>query len=139
MTACLLYAPLNEFFERIPLGRILNRFTKDISCIDEEIYWDLDKFFLAIMNIAYTAIMNMFSSTPYIAIPIFFYVLICIKIQKFYYNAYREITRLESITKSPIISFFKESLNGLTSIRAYNQTERFFNQLAQNIDENSKN
>ena len=127
MTACLLYAPLNEFFERIPLGRILNRFTKDIFCIDEEIYWDLDRFFLAIMNIVYTAIMNMFSSTPYIAKPIFLYVLICIKIQKFYYNALREVTRLESITKSPIISFFQESLNGLTSIRAYNQTERFFN------------
>ena len=80
MVACLLYAPLNEFFERIPLGRILNRFTKDIACIDEEIYWALDYFSLAIMNIVNTAIMNMFSSSPYIAIPIFFYVLICIKI-----------------------------------------------------------
>lgn len=30
MIASLMYAPLNEFFERIPLGRILNRLTKDL-------------------------------------------------------------------------------------------------------------
>ena len=30
MAESLLYAPLNEFFDRVPLGRILNRFTKDI-------------------------------------------------------------------------------------------------------------
>ena len=37
MVASLLYAPLNEFFERIPLGRIINRLTKDLQCIDMEI------------------------------------------------------------------------------------------------------
>ncbi len=35
----LLYAPLNEFFERVPVGRILNRFTKDIDMVDHRIYW----------------------------------------------------------------------------------------------------
>jgi ATP-binding cassette subfamily C (CFTR/MRP) protein 1 len=30
MTGSLLFASLNEFFERIPLGRILNRLTKDL-------------------------------------------------------------------------------------------------------------
>lgn len=29
-------APLNEFFERIPSGRILNRLSKDIGIIDSE-------------------------------------------------------------------------------------------------------
>ena len=46
MSACLLYAPLNEFFDRIPLGRILNRFTKDQGCIDDEIYWAYSMFVL---------------------------------------------------------------------------------------------
>lgn len=52
MTACLLYAPLNEFFERIPLGRILNRFTKDQGCIDEEIRYSYATFTITITNIA---------------------------------------------------------------------------------------
>jgi len=34
MVSRLLFAPLNEFFERIPIGRILNRFSKDINALD---------------------------------------------------------------------------------------------------------
>jgi ABC-type multidrug transport system fused ATPase/permease subunit len=30
MISSLLFAPLNEFFERIPIGRILNRLSKDV-------------------------------------------------------------------------------------------------------------
>jgi len=37
----------------------------------------------------------------------------------------REAVRLESISKSPIVSYFSESLNGLTSVRAYNEEDRF--------------
>ena len=34
MTLSLLYAPLNEFFERIPLGRIFNRLSSDMALMD---------------------------------------------------------------------------------------------------------
>ena len=40
-------------------------------------------------------------------------------------KANREVTRLESITKSPIVSFFTECLSGLPVIRAYNHEKRF--------------
>ena len=40
-------------------------------------------------------------------------------------NAQREIIRLETVSRSPIISFFAESLSGLSSIRAFNQQTRF--------------
>lgn len=33
--------------------------------------------------------------------------------------ANRELYRLESISKSPILSFFSETVNGLSLIRAY--------------------
>ena len=35
------------------------------------------------------------------------------------------LRRIESISKSPIVSFFSESLVGLTSIRAYREQKRF--------------
>ena len=37
MTLCLLYAPMNEFFERVPLGRIYNRLSKDLSVMELDI------------------------------------------------------------------------------------------------------
>ena len=37
MMHSLLYAPLNQFFERIPLGRILTRLTSNITEVDMEL------------------------------------------------------------------------------------------------------
>lgn len=37
MSLNLLYAPINEFFERIPLGRIYNRLSKDLAVMDLDI------------------------------------------------------------------------------------------------------
>ena len=34
MTKDLLNAPINEFFERVPIGRILNRYSEDLSIVD---------------------------------------------------------------------------------------------------------
>lgn len=84
MVSCLLFAPLNEFFDRIPLGRILNRFTKDLDVIDNDICWAYTFLSIAIMNIFNTTIINMYSSTPYTFFLIAGYLFICSRIQKFY-------------------------------------------------------
>lgn len=34
MMSNLLFSPLNEFFDRVPLGRILNRLSKDLNSVD---------------------------------------------------------------------------------------------------------
>lgn len=34
-------APINLFFDITPLGKILNRFSKDMAVIDEQIYYNL--------------------------------------------------------------------------------------------------
>lgn len=31
MIKCLLYAPINEFFDRVPIGRILNRLSYNLT------------------------------------------------------------------------------------------------------------
>ena len=51
----------------------------------------------------------------------------------------REVVRLESISKSPIVSFFSESVNGLTSIRAYQEQAKFSHKFHQLQNANIKN
>ena len=82
-----MYAPLNEFFERVPLGRILNRFTKDIQVIDSEICWGFNFLTMQIMNILNTTVMTMYASSPFVIIPIIIYLYICYRVQKYYQNA----------------------------------------------------
>ena len=50
----------------------------------------------------------------------------------------RELYRLESISKSPILSYFSETVNGITTIRAYNKQQQFIERHTENIDLNRK-
>ena len=58
----------------------------------------------------------------YVIIPLF---IIYIFIQRGYVKSSRQLTRLESISKSPILSHFIESVNGASTIRAFRLTKQF--------------
>ena len=36
-------------------------------------------------------------------------------------KTYTDIVRLDGITKSPVVSLYSETLNGITTIRAFNK------------------
>ena len=50
----------------------------------------------------------------------------------------RQLKRLESVTRSPIYALFSSSLDGLTSIRAFEVQEDFLNMFMERIDTNSR-
>lgn len=53
------------------------------------------------------------------------------------YHNFRELQRLDSITSTPIISHFAETISGVTTIRAYNQESRFMAMLFRKIEANN--
>ena len=44
--------------------------------------------------------------------------------------------RIESVSRSPIFTHFSETLNGVSTIKAYNADERFINESNQRVDRN---
>jgi len=50
---------------------------------------------------------------------------------------YRELQRIEAITRGPIYSHFHESLEGLSTIRAFKQEARFLEEMFVKIDANN--
>lgn len=59
-----------------------------------------------------------------------------IGMQGYYLATSREITRLDSITKAPIIHHFSETITGITTIRSFKKQEQFVNENIHRINAN---
>ncbi|CAG9322899.1 unnamed protein product [Blepharisma stoltei] len=117
-------APINLFYDVTPTGRILNRLSKDIDKIDATVPLVIG-YTLVMLSEASAAIFMALIYFPHlvIALPLFIY--FALKIKDAYLGASRELTRLEAISKSPILNHFSETLTGAKLIRAFKQTEVF--------------
>jgi ATP-binding cassette subfamily C (CFTR/MRP) protein 1 len=134
MLARVLRSPMS-FFDTTPIGRVLNRFTKDINTIDEQLPRTLSMFVSTTLS-AINVLIVIGVVTPFFltaVLPLgFFYRYI----QKYYLESSRELKRLESISKSPIYAQFSETLNGLSTIRSYQRQSQFITINNQKLDTN---
>lgn len=124
-----------RFFETTPLGRILNRFSKDMKDIDQEVAFYTGDFIGNFVRCAsfLVVIMIMTPSALIGIIPVgIIYVIIA---QKYLFSA-RELKRLESNSRSPIFSHFGETISGASVVRAYATQNRFVRELRQKVDMN---
>ncbi|XP_063281818.1 ATP-binding cassette sub-family C member 4 [Pelobates fuscus] len=123
MFQALLKAPV-LFFDRNPIGRILNRFSKDIGHLDDLLpftFLDFMQVLLQILGVIAVAI----AVIPWILIPLLPLVIIFFFLRRYFLETSRDIKRLESTTRSPVFSHLSSSLQGLWTIRAFKAEERF--------------
>lgn len=52
-------------------------------------------------------------------------------------SCYRELQRLESLTKGPVVSHLTETLSGLSTLRAFGQQRRFLATMYEHIDDHT--
>ncbi|GMF52638.1 unnamed protein product [Phytophthora lilii] len=120
MTLSLLKAPL-RFFYANPIGRILNRYSDDISAIDFMISFAFQEFlgllFFTACQLATAVYMINFLGG--LIIPL---VWIYMSIGNHYLGPSRELARLWKISASPILSYVGQSEDGVAVIRAFGQS-----------------
>ncbi|KAI4565334.1 hypothetical protein MJT46_009677 [Ovis ammon polii x Ovis aries] len=112
------------FFYRNPIGRILNRFSKDIGHMDDLlplIFQDFIQTFLLVVGVVGV----MVAAIPWTAIPVIPLGIIFFVLQWYFLRTSREVKRLECTTRSPVFSHVASSLRGLWTIRAYKAEQRF--------------
>uniref|UniRef100_A0AAR2KHK9 ATP-binding cassette, sub-family C (CFTR/MRP), member 3 n=1 Tax=Pygocentrus nattereri TaxID=42514 RepID=A0AAR2KHK9_PYGNA len=125
------------FFDTTPIGRIINRFSKDIYVIDEALPYTVLMFLGTFFASLSTMIVIIFS-TPIFAVVIVPLALIYFFVQRFYVATSRQLKRLESVSRSPIYSHFSESITGTSVIRAYGRNSAFVLMSDMKVDENQK-
>ncbi|XP_035519606.1 canalicular multispecific organic anion transporter 1 isoform X2 [Morone saxatilis] len=125
------------FFDTTPIGRVVNRFAKDIFTVDEAIPQSFRSWLLCLLGVLGTLFVICLA-TPFFTIIIIPLALVYYFVQRFYVATSRQLRRLDSVSRSPIYSHFSETVSGLSVIRAYGHQERFLKHNEITIDGNLK-
>ncbi|KAK8320668.1 hypothetical protein V6Z12_A12G051900 [Gossypium hirsutum] len=134
MLNSILRAPM-LFFQTNPIGRVINRFSRDLGDIDCNVATSMDMFLNQLWQLLSTftliSIVSIFSFWAIMPLLILFYAAYL-----FYQSTSREVKRLDSITSSPVYAQFREAFDGFSSIRAYRAYDRIANVIGRSMDNN---
>ncbi|CAH2036088.1 unnamed protein product [Thlaspi arvense] len=130
----ILHAPMS-FFDTTPSGRILSRASTDQTNVDI-----LIPFMLGLVASMYTTLLSIFVVTCQYSWPTVFFVIplgwLNIWYRNYYLASSRELTRLDSITKAPVIHHFSESIAGVMTIRSFRKHEIFRQENVKRVNDN---
>lgn len=94
MMKSIIRAPINLFFDRVPIGRILNRFSKDLNVVDQAVVQSLIRVITTLCQLVTDIVICVYGGTFYVLplVGIFFY--LSYKSQQSYQKLNREVVRL---------------------------------------------
>ncbi|KAJ1925118.1 hypothetical protein IWQ60_004759 [Tieghemiomyces parasiticus] len=136
MLDAVLASPMH-FFHVNPQGRILNRFTKDQSSVDEMLplnMYDATQCLLMVTG----AIVVICMANPFIVISVPVILVGFGLLRRYYMLANRVIKRIESASRSPVYSTLSETLDGLGTLRAFGAGRHFSARFGAALDQNSR-
>ena len=127
MTEAVLKAPA-LFFDRNPAGRILNRFSKDLGCMDDllpgQSLFTIQLLLFLVNGNVLSAVSNVWLFL--ICVPL---MLLFIFLANFYLRSSREFRRIEAMTCSPLYSCVADTVTGLEIIRSSAMEKEFIQRL----------
>ena len=126
-----------KFFDSTPLGQLMNRFSKDIEAIDQEVA-PVAVGVLGCLASVITIVVLISVITPGFLIAGVFITAIYFAIGKFYLASSVNLKRLESVLRSPLYQQFGETLSGVTTIRAYGDERRFIRDNQHRVDTHNR-
>lgn len=129
-------APMH-FFDTTKLGRIINRLSSDIYMVDELIpsTWVA---YLQCMVVTLATLITICAITPQFMVML---VPVCIgywNSQQYFIKTSRGLQRLDAISRSPVYSVLGETIDGLSTIRAFQVQDAFIIHNNRNVDNNQR-
>jgi len=87
-------APINLFFDRVPIGRLINRFASDLDMIDSTLPFNFGGMMHSPVNLLAKFIVCCYAGTVWVLPLAFLFLFVGVKIQRRYLAVYREVYRL---------------------------------------------
>ncbi|ETO72982.1 hypothetical protein F444_11030 [Phytophthora nicotianae P1976] len=132
-----LVAPIPTFFDVTPIGRILNRFSRDLDEVDNQLpyggLWLLLCAFQVASSFCVCAAVNPFVLFMYIPVGYG-----CWFAAKVYLSSALELKRLDGVSRSPFLNLVSETISGLDTVRSYNMTGAFAKRCEELLNNNMK-
>ncbi|XP_063866563.1 multidrug resistance-associated protein 1-like isoform X5 [Scylla paramamosain] len=124
-----------SFFDVTPIGRIVNRFAKDIDTVDVMLPTNFRAWIGCLISVVATfaVIIGVTVEFTLVMIPT---MIIYYFVQVLYVSTSRQLKRIESVTRSPIYSHFQESIQGASTIRAFSKQHVFITESERRVDNN---
>lgn len=128
-----LQAPMS-FFDTTPLGRITNRFSKDVDSMDNSLTDAMRMYFLT-MGMIVSVFALIIAFFYYFAIALGPLLIIFLFAADYYRSSARELKRHEAVLRSVVFARFSESVAGVASIRAYGLQDYFKERVRDAVDQ----
>ncbi|XP_059927317.1 ATP-binding cassette sub-family C member 11 isoform X2 [Gadus macrocephalus] len=125
-----------SFFDTTPIGRMLNRFSKDMEEVDFWIPMGMNYFvntFLSIVGSIFLIIYAFYK----MVYPLIIFFAITLTFHSLSQRAIRQLKRSESTSRSPWISHTSSTIEGLSTIHVYGKTDSYIHQYGLLCDFNS--
>ena len=124
-----------QWFETTPSGRLLNLFSRDVSVLDEVMPRVIHGTVRSSIVVVGVMCVVSYSVPPFVllVVPLAY---MYRAVMRYYLATSRELKRIDAVSKSPVFTWFQESLGGLSSIRAYGQAARFTDAFEARVDRN---
>uniref|UniRef100_A0A7S3L4V8 ATP-dependent transporter ycf16 n=1 Tax=Amphora coffeiformis TaxID=265554 RepID=A0A7S3L4V8_9STRA len=130
-----LRAPLS-YFETVPLGRILNRFTYDVEVLDVELSISMTGLVVS-SSWLISAVVVMVSVLPWMLLGIAPVTIMYGFIQYYYRMSGPDLQRIDAVSRSPLQASLAEGIEGSSSIRAYSKEKTFAKEFRRSVDANT--
>nr|XP_056718351.1 ATP-binding cassette sub-family C member 12-like [Euleptes europaea] len=131
----ILQSPMS-FFDMTPTGRLMNRFSKDMDELDVRLPFQaesfLQQFFMVLSILVIIAVVF-----PFLLIVVAILMIVFVLLFRIFQRAIRELKRLENRSRSPWFSLITTSVQGLSTIHAYNKKDDYIARFKELNDENS--
>ena len=119
----LIYASVNMFWDRVPIGRIVNRVSSDTGTVENQLIKMTGTFFLNIATAMQKFFIVTFTSTQWLWVAIVINLIISTYVFIYFMKAKLECQRVNAMIKSPVNHLYNESQEGVTMIRVFGKKD----------------